>query len=223
MTSNAHSHVHEHVHPHADSESDLARVQRLAVFLESHFGEVHVSVPEPEKGHEEGQDEEAPEPVLLIRLDEADALVHLRSMVSYSFSVHFTPLPLPLYPFTSFLGDGVEGKAEISSRTPLPYGLLELICLPPVFPSLHSTPFFSPFQTVTSANETLRKRVESVVDMALTTVSSLSEMYSGSTSSAVNDAAIKPVEKTPDPDVSDVNPTTAEGEDTMEEPKEAEM
>jgi len=115
-----------------------------------------MSVPEPEKGHEEGQDE-APEPVLLIRLDEADALVHLRSM------------------------------------------------------------------TVTSANETLRKRVESVVDMALTTVSSLSEMYSGSTSSAVNDVVIKPLEKTPDPDVPEVNPTAAEGEDAMEESKEAEM
>jgi cleavage and polyadenylation specificity factor subunit 3 len=49
VTSNAHSHVHEHVHPHADSESDLERVQRLAMFLESHFGEVHMNVPEPEK------------------------------------------------------------------------------------------------------------------------------------------------------------------------------
>ena len=85
MTTNVHSHVHEHTHPHADSESDLERVQRLAMFLESHFGEVHMSVPEPEKGNEEGQDEEAPEAVLLIRLDEADALVHLRSMVSDCF------------------------------------------------------------------------------------------------------------------------------------------
>jgi len=85
VTTNVHSHVHEHTHPHADSESDLERVQRLAMFLESHFGEVHMSVPEPEKGNEEGQDEEAPEAVLLIRLDEADALVHLRSMVSDCF------------------------------------------------------------------------------------------------------------------------------------------
>ena len=92
MTSGAHSHVHEHAHPHADSESDLERVQRLAMFLESHFGEVHMSVPEPEKGYEEGQDEEAPESVLLIRLDEADALVNLRSMVSYRFSACFPVL-----------------------------------------------------------------------------------------------------------------------------------
>ena len=55
-----------------------------------------------------------------------------------------------------------------------------------------------PFQTVTGANETLRKRVESVVDMALTTVSTLSEMYSGSRPSAVNGVVAKPVEKTPD-------------------------
>lgn len=56
--------------------------------------------------------------------------------------------------------------------------------------------------------------------MALTTVSSLSEMYSGGTSSAVNDVVIKLAEKTPDPDVLD--PATTEGEDTTEESKEAE-
>lgn len=90
VTSSAHNHVHEHTHPHADSESDLERVRRLAVFLESHFGEVHMSVPQPGKGHEEGQDEVVPEPVLLIRLDEADALVHLKSMVSYCSSAYST-------------------------------------------------------------------------------------------------------------------------------------
>jgi len=62
--------------------------------------------------------------------------------------------------------------------------------------------FSFPFQTVTSTNETLRKRVESVVDMALTTVSSLSEMYSGS-ASAANDAMTKPAEKMPDAGVSE--------------------
>ena len=82
--------------------------------------------------------------------------------------------------------------------------------------SLLQFTFLFPFQTVTSANETLRKRVESVVDMALTTVSSLSEMYSGSTSSAVNDVAIKPVEKIVDLDAPEVNPTTKEGENTEE-------
>ena len=113
MTSNAHSHVHKHMHPHADSESDLERVQRLAMFLESHFGEVHMNVPEPEKGQEEGQDEEGPEPVLLIRLDEADALVHLRTMVSNCSSAYFTFLPsLPGY--SSVMG--LRGRGNFVSR-----------------------------------------------------------------------------------------------------------
>ena len=108
MASGAHNHVHEHVHPHANSESDLERVQRLAMFLESHFGEVHMSVPEPEKGNEGGQDEDDPEPVLLIRLDEADALVHLRSMVSCPLSAYLTSFCL--VHSLSFLGCWAEGK-----------------------------------------------------------------------------------------------------------------
>ncbi|KAF9793222.1 beta-lactamase-like protein [Thelephora terrestris] len=155
LTSNAHNHAHEHTHPHADSESDSERIQRLAMFLESHFGEVHIGVPEPEKGHEDGRDE-VPEQALLIRLDEADAVVHLKSM------------------------------------------------------------------TVTSANETLRKRVEIVVDMALTTVSSLSEMYSGGTSSVTNDAVIKSTEKGSTTDAPETGPTQPEAEDSAEMSKEVE-
>ena len=68
------------------------------MFLESHFGEVHMDVPESDKGQDEGQDEVGPEPVLLIRLDEADALVHLRSMVSYRIS------RLPFYFPSSVMG-----------------------------------------------------------------------------------------------------------------------
>ena len=112
VTSNAHNHVHEHAHPHADSESDSERVDRLVIFLETHFGEVHIGVPEPEKGHEDGQDE-GPEQALLIRLDEADAIVHLKSMVSYPVIglLHFSfffPLCLSL----SFLGNGVEARRK---------------------------------------------------------------------------------------------------------------
>ena len=77
-------------------------------------------------------------------------------------------------------------------------------------------PLSVPFQTVTSANETLRKRVESVVDMALTTVSSLSEMYSGSMSSAAGDVIIKPVAKITDTEVPEANPTTTVGESSTE-------
>lgn len=99
----------------------MQRVQRLTMFLESHFGEVHMSVPEPEKSREDGQDEEVPEPVLLIRLDEADALVHLKSMVSFSSvaPLHFASfLAAPL----SFLGHGVEGKRKV-----LPWRRLRII------------------------------------------------------------------------------------------------
>ena len=93
VTSNGHTHLHEQVHPHADLDTDLERIQRLAMFLESHFGEVHMTVPEPEKG-DESHDEEGPEYVLSIRLDEADALVHLRSMVRVHFLVFFPSSPL---------------------------------------------------------------------------------------------------------------------------------
>lgn len=58
--------------------------------------------------------------------------------------------------------------------------------------------------------------------MALTTVSSLSEMYSGSTSSAVNGAVVKPVDKVSDADVPEVNPTATEGEGATEESEEVE-
>lgn len=72
-----------------------------------------MSVPEPEKGREDGQDqdEEAPEPVLLIRLDEADALVHLKSMVSYRLSPHSISLSPSLFHFpTSDTGSSGGGN-----------------------------------------------------------------------------------------------------------------
>ena len=81
-----------------------------------------MSVPEPEKGNEDDQDEEGPEPVLLIRLDEADALVHLKSMVS-CLSLSPPPFPLSL----STLGHGLRGNEN------LPLGisieLMGVICL----------------------------------------------------------------------------------------------
>lgn len=59
--------------------------------------------------------------------------------------------------------------------------------------------------------------------MALTTVSSLSEMYSGSVSSTTNDAVITSTEKAPDADVPEVDPaSTKEGEDTAEKSKDGE-
>lgn len=83
----SHSHQHSHApegrHPHADIEEQAApaaRIQRLAMFLEAHFGEIELHMPENIKEHEQGEDNQ--EPSLLVRLDEADATVNLLSLVS---------------------------------------------------------------------------------------------------------------------------------------------
>jgi len=114
LTTQKHSHDHSSPHPHADPEalnSTVTRIQRLATFLEAHFGEIEYHRPEGfDEGSEHGEVEQ--EPSLLVRLDEADAQVNLLSL------------------------------------------------------------------TVTSANESLKKRVEAVLDMAVTTVSSLTESFS---------------------------------------------
>ncbi|KAL5523858.1 hypothetical protein ACEPAG_8031 [Sanghuangporus baumii] len=107
-----HAHKHDEPHPHADDpeESTIVRIQRLAMFLEAHFGEVELHMPEqPPVAEEDSSTNDAPG--LLIEVDEAEAFVNLATMV------------------------------------------------------------------VESSSEQLRRRVEAVLDMALTTVSSLSELY----------------------------------------------
>ncbi|KAF9010685.1 beta-lactamase-like protein [Cyathus striatus] len=116
LTSHQHSHSHSksHSHPHADHEdpSSVTRIQRIAMFLEAHFGEVELHMPDEEELQDlEHGEEHDHEPSLLVRLDEADARINLLSL------------------------------------------------------------------TVKSSNEALRKRVEAVLDMAVTTVSSLSEAF----------------------------------------------
>ena len=61
------------------------RIQRLAMFLEAHFGEVELhmpddATPDPELG------ENPAEPALLVRLDEADAVINLLSMVNIFYT-----------------------------------------------------------------------------------------------------------------------------------------
>ena len=58
----------------------MVRIQRLALFLEAHFGEVELHMPEASMESEQGDDKH--EPTLLVRLDEADAEINLLSMVS---------------------------------------------------------------------------------------------------------------------------------------------
>jgi cleavage and polyadenylation specificity factor subunit 3 len=116
VTTGKHSHSHEHhTHPHADVEgepSSVTRIQRLAMFLEAHFGEVELHMPDEdaeeeqpkpkkdddgeEKDAEDGEDEEdtarREEPALLVSLDEAFAQISLLSLVSCAvYRVYLSP------------------------------------------------------------------------------------------------------------------------------------
>lgn len=87
VTTNGHSHSHgppDHPHPHADNREENAqvtRIERLAWFLEAHFGEVELHMPTDTAPEDMEQGEDAHEPSLLVRLDEADATIDLLSMV----------------------------------------------------------------------------------------------------------------------------------------------
>ncbi|KAI6046150.1 beta-lactamase-like protein [Pisolithus marmoratus] len=105
-----------HVHPHADSknESSYTRIQILAEFLENHFGEVELHMPDAtgEDQHDHEQDEDSNrDPALILRVDEADAHINLVTLV------------------------------------------------------------------VTCTSAMLRKRIEAVLDMAVSTISSLTELF----------------------------------------------
>ena len=75
-----------HKHPHADPEEwgegeRMTRVQKLASFLEVHFGDVEWHDTDgSEEVTELGQ--EANEPHFIVRLDEAVAQINLLSLVS---------------------------------------------------------------------------------------------------------------------------------------------
>jgi len=49
------------------------------MFLEAHFGEVELHMPEEQEEPEQGEDSH--EPSLLVHLDESDALVNIVSLV----------------------------------------------------------------------------------------------------------------------------------------------
>lgn len=82
VTSHSHSHSHPHTkHPHAEKEFDqFARNQSLAKFLEAHFGEVELHIPDELDESEQGEDEHDV-PSLFVQLDEADATINLVSLV----------------------------------------------------------------------------------------------------------------------------------------------
>lgn len=73
------------MHPHADSknESSYVRIQVLAEFLENHFGEVELHMPDEAGEDQHEQDEESDrDPAVIIRVDEADAYINLVTLVS---------------------------------------------------------------------------------------------------------------------------------------------
>ncbi|KAF4567446.1 endoribonuclease ysh1 [Pleurotus pulmonarius] len=155
LTTHPHSHSkHDHEHPHADvrhESSDVIRIQRLAMFLEAHFGEVELHMPDPSEEDGDGeQGEDGGEPSLLVNLDEADAQINLVTL------------------------------------------------------------------EVTSPNEGLRKRVEAVLDMALTTVSSLAESFAPRTTNLSNDTDVEEKKKA-------VDNVAVNGKHADEADREAEM
>ncbi|KDQ21927.1 hypothetical protein BOTBODRAFT_26331 [Botryobasidium botryosum FD-172 SS1] len=85
MTTHKHAHAHPHAepsHPHSHSEEldNALRVERIAMFLEAHFGDLDLI---------EGKESEDIAPAILLRLDEWEARVSLDDMV-----VHCTHEPL---------------------------------------------------------------------------------------------------------------------------------
>lgn len=58
----------------------MARIQRLVMFLEAHFGDVELHMPEAAEDDAE-QGEDNAEPSLLVSLDEAEAQINLVTMV----------------------------------------------------------------------------------------------------------------------------------------------
>lgn len=91
VTSSSHSHSHapSESHPHADVDDKTAekiRIQRLAMFLEAHFGEIELHMPQDgdedaKQPQEPGEAEASREPALLVTVDEADAVITLGSLV----------------------------------------------------------------------------------------------------------------------------------------------
>ncbi|KIK44794.1 hypothetical protein CY34DRAFT_802370 [Suillus luteus UH-Slu-Lm8-n1] len=154
LTSQQHSHTH---HPHSDhheGDQSITRIQRIAWFLDAHFGDVELHM--PEEGGEQDQDQsEKSEPALIVRMDdsgESDAYINLVTLA------------------------------------------------------------------VSCPSDNVRKRVEAVLDMAITTVSSLTESFATGVSVSPEDADPKQ-QKSISPnghtDTATVEDTTTTIEDTI--------
>ena len=80
-----HTHTHPHTHPHADKEEDdiMQRLQKIAAFLEAHFGDISLLMPEAAEGADH-EDESIDGPAFIVRLDDAEAKVNLTTMVRFA-------------------------------------------------------------------------------------------------------------------------------------------
>lgn len=158
VTTSSHSHSHshppalDHPHPHSDESyltNPMIRIQRLGMFLEAHFGEVEYHMPEEEL--EPAQEE----------MEQGET----------------TSPPHAAEP--SFLIQLDEADARINLISMVRHSFT----CPTIFPLLRGFPvdcLADPIvfvQTVESDSETVRKRVEAVLQMAVSTVSSLSETF----------------------------------------------
>jgi len=123
LTSQNHSCSHSHPHSDATNNSSVTRVQHLAWFLEAHFGDIELHMPDTDQMEGEGKEGEDNDPSLFVSLDETGARINLLTL------------------------------------------------------------------EVTSESESLKKRVEAVLDMAITTISSLSETFATG-GSPLTDAAV---------------------------------
>lgn len=100
MTTSSHSHSHSESassqHPHGDPDGasySVIRIQRLAMFLEAHFGEVELHMPETNDDKQE-LEEPHQDPSLLVQLDDADAEINLISLVYLPIFSLFVSLTL---------------------------------------------------------------------------------------------------------------------------------
>ncbi|KAK7472525.1 endoribonuclease ysh1 [Stygiomarasmius scandens] len=129
LTNQPHSHSHSedkhHQHPHANEQEEMKRVGKIAMFLEAHFGDIELHMPEETSAEDAEQGEDEHDASLLVQLDEADATVNLATL------------------------------------------------------------------TVSSSSETLKKRVEAVLNMAVATSSSLSESFISVVPASVDDTSLE--------------------------------
>jgi hypothetical protein len=70
---------HHHHHAHADVDDGMKRMERLAIFLEAHFGDSGVELHEAMPDGEDGQEEQSTS--FVVRMGEAEAAINLENMV----------------------------------------------------------------------------------------------------------------------------------------------